>query len=91
MLIPEYGIREDAKLKVHIVDALNLALGSEAYVTVSQDFCSSDTGVNEGPGPIWNTAIVFDITDPTKNLRVDLWYKNSQNPVIQEDIDLRVN
>ena len=90
-LIPEYGIRADSKLKVHIVDADNLPPGIQAYVNVSQDFCSSDTGAQEGPGPIWNTAIVFDINNPTKELKVDLFYKGSDQPVIHEDIDLRVN
>ena len=60
-----YGIRSDSKLKVHIVDAVNLPDNSMTFVRVLQNNCVSTTNLREGAGPIWNEAIVFDITDPS--------------------------
>ena len=66
------GIRTDAKLKVHIVDAVNLPENSTTFVKVIQDGASSQTNQRTGGGPIWNEAIVFDIYDPTQPVEVQL-------------------
>ena len=57
------GIRDDSKLKVHIVDAVNLDENTSSLVKVYQDHSMSETKVRVGSGPIWNEAIIFDITD----------------------------
>lgn len=62
--ITEFGIRDDSKLKVHIVDANNLSDDAKTLVVVRQDNSMSETAVRDGDGPIWNEAIVFDIRDP---------------------------
>ena len=57
------GIRDDAKLKVHVVDAVNLEENTSSLIKVYQDHSMSETKVRLGAGPIWNEAIIFDITD----------------------------
>jgi len=65
------GIRNDSKLKVHIVDAQNLEESSH-LVKVFQDNSYSETNVRIGTQPIWNEAIVFDIKDPYQPVVVQL-------------------
>ena len=61
--INEQGIRIDSKLKVHIVDAVNLEDNKSYQIKVFQDNSMSETKVRDGSGPIWNEAILFDIVD----------------------------
>ena len=68
----QMGIRNDSKLKVHIVDAQNLEDNSQYQVKVFQDNSYSETNVRAGTGPIWNEAIVFDIKDPYQPVIVQL-------------------
>lgn len=56
-------IRNDAILKVHVVDALNLPTYASAQVQLFQDVARSETQIKEGEGPIWNEAIIFEIHD----------------------------
>lgn len=65
------GIRDDSKLKVHIVDARNLRDQSH-MVNVSQDNSYAGTNWREGAAPIWNEAIVFDISDPNRPVIIEL-------------------
>ena len=67
-----HNIRADSKLKVHIVDAVNLQENIESYVKVQQGHCESQTNLRVGAGPIWNEAIVFNIEDPEKVVNVML-------------------
>ena len=81
------GIRNDAILKVHIVDAINLTNGSH-YVQLQQHEAQSETSILPGQGPIWNEAIIFDIKDTSKPLTVNLI--NEKNRVVcRESIYLK--
>ena len=81
---PITEIREDAKLKVHIVDANYLAETASTFVRVIQDKSMSQTNVRVGSGPIWNEAIVFDIRDPTQPLIVQL--RDQRETILFESI-----
>ena len=59
----QMGIRSDSKLKIHIVDAQNLQDGQH-QVKVYQHNSFAESSFRVGPAPIWNEAIVFDISDP---------------------------
>lgn len=80
------GIRRDAKLKVHIVDAQNLENGSY-LVKVSQDNSYAETNVRTGEQPIWNEAIVFDIADPSKVITVEL-SNSAQGTILKHELML---
>lgn len=81
---PITEIREDAKLKVHIVDANYLQEGASTFVRVIQDKSMSQTNVRVGAGPIWNEAIVFDIRDPNSPLIIQL--RDHQESILFESI-----
>lgn len=81
------GIRDDSKLKVHIVDAVNLDENTNSQVKVYQDQSMSETKFRVGGGPIWNEAIIFDIHDQMQPIVVQL--VTSRNEIILEnDISL---
>jgi hypothetical protein len=63
------GIRKDAQLKVHIVDALNLPKGENTTVVVEQGGTQAETdNAVSGENPIWNEAIIFKISNPHEPL-----------------------
>lgn len=68
----EQGIRHDSKLKVHIVDAVNLPDNKNYQVKVYQGESFSETNIREGSGPIWNEAILFDIKDTKAPIIVEI-------------------
>ena len=70
--INEQGIRKDSKLKVHIVDAVNLESNKSYRIKVFQDNSMEETKPKEGPGPIWNEAILFDIADTNQPVVIQL-------------------
>ena len=76
------GIRNDAILKVHIVDGINLKAASH-FVQVSQHEAASATAIMPGNGPIWNEAVIFDIKDQSKPLIVSLI--DDRKRVVQRD------
>ena len=82
------GIRNDAKLKVHIVDAQNLE-DSSYKVRVQQDNFASDSNVRFGSNPIWNEAIVFDINNPQEHVVVEVIDESTGNSCIKNELDLR--
>jgi hypothetical protein len=57
------GLRHDAMLKIHIVDAINLGTFQTTYVQLRQHEMQAKTKEGNGTGPIWNEGIVFDIKD----------------------------
>ena len=66
---PQTGIRKDAQLKVHIVDALNLPEGVNTTVIVEQGGTQAETdNAASGSSPIWNEAIIFKISNPHEPL-----------------------
>ena len=67
MLDRNTGIRKDAILKVHVVDAVNLEVGDSDTTTVRclQGGTMAETQPAQGSGPIYNEAILFDITKET--------------------------
>ena len=87
----EQGIRKDTKLKVHIVDAVNLGDDEtlDYQVKVFQDNSMSETKQREGPGPIWNEAILFDISDAEQPVVVQVVIANrNEEVVLQSEISL---
>ena len=67
---PLTGIRTDAKLKVHIIDANELPEGKMYRVRCVQEKSAAETNDRVGSEPIWNEAIVFNIHDPSSRLVV---------------------
>jgi hypothetical protein len=66
------GLREDAMLKIHIVDAINLGTFQTTFVQLRQHEMQAKTKEMYGTGPIWNEGIVFDIKDESHPLVVTL-------------------
>lgn len=88
MMNRDTGIRKDAILKLHIVDATGMTEYDSHFVQAQQDIAKEQTGELPGVGPIWNEAIVFDIRDIHKPLIVTL--VNSRNKqVLRGTIDLQ--
>ena len=83
-----FDIRTDAKLKVHIVDAVNLPENCQSYVNVAQGGCDSTTNVRVGSGPIWNEAIVFNIVDPSQMVLIQVMDDYNGRIIFQSQIDL---
>ena len=81
------GIRDDSKLKVHIVDAVNLDENTSSQVKVYQDHSMSETKVRVGSGPIWNEAIIFDITDQFQPIVVQVVTTRGE-VILENDISL---
>ena len=81
------GIRSDTKLKVHVVDAINLPENGQSRVRVQQANAQETTEARVGDGPIWNEAIIFNISDPSQRLIIQLEDING-NVFIRDDIDL---
>ena len=90
-VLTEQGIRSDSKLKVHIVDAVNLAVGQPYRVRVEQDTENEVTNNRPGPGPIWNEAILFNIVDNSKPIILEVEQVGLLNNVtqIRTEISLR--
>ena len=80
------AIRNDSKLKVHIVDAQNLAEG-EHSVILTQDKSYAQTTVRTGEAPIWNEAFVFDITNPHAAVQIQLFNENKE-VIISKELSL---
>lgn len=87
----QFNIRDDSKLKVHIVDAQNLRDDSQTIVMVKQDNSMSETNVRMGNGPIWNEAIVFDIKDPYQPVVLQMISVDSQKTILESTIDLNLH
>ena len=85
-----YGIRNDTKLKVHVVDAVNLAEDRRWQVLVYQDKSMSDSTWRQGSGPIWNEAFLFDIKNPYNPVQIIL-RDESEGEVINQSLDLNQN
>ena len=88
----EQGIRNDSKLKVHIVDAVNLDpedVIKDYQIKCFQGNAMSETKTREGPGPIWNEAILFDIKDASQPVIVQVIREGRQEEIIfQTEISL---
>ena len=88
----EQGIRNDSKLKVHIVDAVNLDeenVVKDYQIKAFQGNAMSETKVREGPGPIWNEAILFDIKDSSQPVIVQVTtVGRNEEIVFQSEISL---
>lgn len=81
------GIRTDAILKLHIIDAENLPSNIDASVHARQDQSSSKTNKQSGSGPIWNEAIIFDIKNEMQPLVITLKDESGRS-ILSENIDL---
>ena len=81
-------IRNDAILKLHIVDAENLPNSASTLVQARQDQASSQTNQQSGTGPIWNEAIIFDIKNEIQPLVITL-RDASGRQIIQETLKLQ--
>ena len=50
----------------------------------------SETKIREGPGPIWNEAILFDIKDTKQPIVIEVWSIGAlgETLVLQNEISL---
>lgn len=81
------GIRNDAILKLSIVDADNLS-NSSYLVRAHLGNLKSETSQKSGVGPIWNEFLCFDVTDENQQLRIEL-VDNWGNIILSMNENLR--